>query len=142
MNVLESSGRRRAQAWLLLVACLALHVFDEAVTGFLDFYNPIVTQIRARWWFPVPRFTFGVWLGGLIVAIVVLLAISPALRRDTWWVRLIATIFGAIMVLNGIAHLAASIYYGRWVPGATTAPLILVGGAWLLGATWKTHELQ
>ena len=28
-------------AWLALVVALALHVADEALTGFLDVYNPV-----------------------------------------------------------------------------------------------------
>jgi len=47
-------------AWLLLVGALAAHVADEATTGFLDFYNPLVTSIRSRApWFPMPTFDFG-----------------------------------------------------------------------------------
>ena len=142
MRSSEVLSDTRGRAWLVLVGCLALHVLDEALTGFLEIYNPIVTEIRARWWFPVPRFTFGIWLGGLIVAIVVLLLLTPLVRRDRWWVRLMATVFGTVMVLNGIAHLAGSIYFARWVPGATTAPLILVAGAWLLKSSWFVVRSQ
>jgi len=37
-----------------------------------------------------------------------------------------------IMFLNGVGHLAGSIYLGRWAPGATTAPLLLLSSTWLL----------
>jgi len=64
---------RHARAWLTLVVILALHVTDEALTDFLFVYNPIVLQLRALWsWFPMPTFTFGPWLGGLIVLVIVL----------------------------------------------------------------------
>jgi hypothetical protein len=36
-------------AWLALVAALALHVGDEAVTGFLDVYNPTVRALGNSW---------------------------------------------------------------------------------------------
>jgi hypothetical protein len=48
-------GARHARAWSVLVAALALHVADEAATGFLDFYNPLVLSIRKSIpWSPVP----------------------------------------------------------------------------------------
>ena len=39
--------RSLARAWILLCLALALHVFDEATTGFLGVYNPTVLAIRA-----------------------------------------------------------------------------------------------
>jgi hypothetical protein len=37
------------RAWLALTVAFALHVLDEATTGFPDVYNPTVTAMRARW---------------------------------------------------------------------------------------------
>ena len=124
------SGRRirddRGAAWLFLVGALALHVLDEALTGFLDFYNPLVTQIRSRiGWFPMPAFTFGAWLGGLITLIVVLALMTPAVRRGAPGTRLACWVLSVILFLNGLAHLGGSVYFGRWLPGATSAPLML-----------------
>jgi hypothetical protein len=45
---------RYMRAWLLLVGALAVHVLDEALTNFLDFYNPLVLSIRSQLpWFPM-----------------------------------------------------------------------------------------
>ena len=44
----DAGASRHAQAWLLLVGVLAIHVLDEAVTDFLGFYNPLVLTIRSR----------------------------------------------------------------------------------------------
>jgi catechol 2,3-dioxygenase-like lactoylglutathione lyase family enzyme len=45
------------RAWIALAIVLAIHVVDEALTGFLDFYNPLVRDIRSRVsWFPMPRY--------------------------------------------------------------------------------------
>jgi hypothetical protein len=38
----------------------------------------------------------------------------------------------AIMLLNGIGYLAASVYFGRWAPGASTAPLLIAASLWYL----------
>jgi len=129
---------RHARAWLTLVVILALHVTDEALTGFLSVYNPIVLQIRAAWsWFPVPTFTFGPWLTGLIVLVVVLALLTPGIRAGGTLAAAGSIIFGVLMLMNGVGHLAGSVYFWRWLPGATTAPLLLAGGTWLLSTVWQ-----
>jgi hypothetical protein len=126
------------RAWLALVIALGLHVTDEALTGFLDFFNPMVLSIRARRpWFPMPTFTFGPWLLGLVVLVAVLTALAPAVRRGGPWTRAASWIFALIMLLNGFGHLAGSLYFRRWLPGATSAPLLLVSSVWLMRATLR-----
>jgi len=129
---------RHARAWLTLVVILALHVTDEALTDFLSVYNPIVLQLRAAWsWFPMPTFTFGPWLGGLIVLVIVLALVTPGIRAGGGLATAGSFVFGVLMFMNGVGHLAGSVYFGRWLPGATTAPLLLAGSAWLLRTTWR-----
>ncbi len=130
-----SPDPRRARAWRLLVAALAVHVADEAATGFLDFYNPLVRSMRAQLpWFPAPTFTFGWWLAGLVLLVVVLALLSPAVHRGAPGTRFVSWVFCGIMTLNGVGHLAGSIYFERWLPGATSAPLLLVSSAMLARA--------
>lgn len=38
--------RRWGYAWLGMATALALHVVDEATTGFLPLYNSVVSQLR------------------------------------------------------------------------------------------------
>jgi hypothetical protein len=123
---------RFGHAWVALTVTLAGHVADEAITDFLGVYNPIVRAARARigWW-PMPEFTFGAWLGGLSVLVVLLLALSPLAYRGSRALALAAYVYAAIMLLNGIAHLLASVYLERWAPGATTAPLMIAASLWL-----------
>lgn len=129
---------RHARAWLTLVVILGLHVTDEALTDFLSVYNPIVLQLRAAWsWFPMPTFTFGPWLSGLIVLVIVLALLTPAIRTGGWLVTGGSVVFGVLMFVNGVGHLVGSVYFRRWLPGATTAPLLLAGSAWLLRTTWR-----
>lgn len=132
----DDSTRRQAQTWFVLVAVLALHVVDEAMSGFLDFYNPLVTRLRSRVsWFPMPTFSFDVWLGGLIALVIVLAPIGVAVRRGAPGTRVASWAFAAIMLLNGVGHLAGSVYFGHWLPGTTTAPLLVVGSVLLIRAT-------
>jgi uncharacterized protein with HXXEE motif len=129
------SNKRFGRAWVFLTLSLALHVADEALTGFLDVYNPIVRSARVRFgWFPMPEFTFGVWLAGLCALVVLLFAISPLAYRGSRPIRLVAYPYAAIMLLNGCGHLAGSVYLGRWAPGATTAPLLIAASINLFAA--------
>jgi uncharacterized protein with HXXEE motif len=126
-------------AWLALTLTLAAHVADEALTGFLDVYNPIVLAARQRLpWFPMPTFTFGVWLAGLCALVALLLAMSPLAFRRAPIARVAAYPFAVIMLLNGIGHFAGSIYLRRWTPGTTTAAPLLVASAALLVAVRPT----
>ena len=133
MNTPANAASRFGTAWLLLCAALALHVADEALTGFLDIYNPTVQAIWQRAPFlSLPTFTFRIWLTGLIVAVVLLSALSvPAFRGKKWMVPL-AYVFGFFMLLNGCGHLAGSIYLGRLAPGVYTAPLLLAASIHLI----------
>jgi hypothetical protein len=116
-----------------LTVALAAHVADEALTDFLSVYNPIVRAARDRFgWFPMPTFTFDVWLTGLVALVAILLLCTPLAFAGAAFTRIAAYPYGVIMLLNGLGHLAGSIYFNRWMPGATTAPLLIAASIWLL----------
>lgn len=136
VSAADAAARRQMYAWLLLVAALALHVLDEALTGFLDFYNPLVLDIRERVpEFPMPTFEFDGWITGLIVLVVVLAALAPAVRRGAIGTRVASWLLSIVMLLNGFGHLLGSLYFDRWLPGATSAPVLLIAGVELARAT-------
>ena len=129
------------QAWLLLVGALAVHVIDEALTDFLEFYNPLVLSIRSQAsWFPMPTFTFGVWFAGLAVLVLMLASVAPAVRRGGVATKLASWALSTIMFMNGLGHLAGSVYFQRWLPGATSAPLLLAASVLLARATWERQR--
>ena len=120
-------------AWVALCVALAIHVADEALTDFLSVYNPTVRAIRARFPFlPLPTFTFRIWLGGLIVAVIALVSLSPFAFRAAEWLRPLAYVFGIVMAGNGVLHLAGSMWRRRLMPGTCSAPAILVAAIYLL----------
>lgn len=134
----DSAPGRHMRAWLLLVAALAVHVVDEALTDFLDFYNPLVLSIRSQSpWFPMPTFTFGVWFAGLVLSVLVLALLAPAVRRGAVGTGLASWVLSGIMFVNGIGHLAGSMYFQKWLPGATSAPLLLAASVLLARAAWE-----
>ena len=137
VNRAEAEIRHR-NAWVALVLSLGVHVADEALTGFLEFYNPLIRSMRERLgWFPMPEFTFGVWLTGLILAVLLLLALTPAVRSGVRGTVALSWFLSVLMFMNGIAHLAGSAYFGWWVPGATSAPLLLLTAFSLARATYS-----
>lgn len=125
-------------AWVALCLALAVHVIDEALTDFLSFYNPTVLAIRERLsFFPLPTFTFRSWLAGLILAVILLLLLSPFAFRKARWMTPLSYFFGAIMLGNGLLHIAGSFYLGRAMPGGYSAPLLLAASVYLLICTYR-----
>jgi Protein of unknown function with HXXEE motif len=123
--------RHRFIAWLLLCAALTVHIAEEASRHFLDLWNPEVTALGLG----ALRFTFPVWITLLALAIVGLLILSYWVRRGTWWTPVAAYTFILLMLSNGVAHLAFSIYERAWMAGAYTSPLLILGSIYLWIAT-------
>jgi hypothetical protein len=126
------------RAWLLLVGALGVHVLDEALTNFLDFYNPLVLSIRSQVpWFPMPTFTLGGWLLGLFLLVLVLAGLArqcggrPAIRLVSW-------VFGVIMLMNGFGHWWIGVL-SAMAPGATSASAA-AASVFLLQVTWQRHR--
>lgn len=125
-------------AWTLAVAALALHVADEARHDFLSWYNPRALRIRGVLGglpFP-PTFTFLPWLLGLMAAVLLLAALSPAAYAERSWMRPVAGVLAAIHLANGSLHVAGALTEKRAVPGLLTAPLLLATGAYLAWLVW------
>lgn len=132
--------RRLGSSWVLLCFGLALHVTDEALTGFLNIYNPTAREIARRLGFGPPTFEFRDWLAGLILGVVVVLALSPfAFQNSRGW-RPLAWFFAGLMFLNALGHTAgtiagrsfADITWPRPMPGFYSSPFILAASIWLI----------
>ena len=124
------TGRRRHWlAWMSLCGALAIHVADEALTGFLDRYNPIFREAREQ--YPLlllPTFTFEIWLPLLIFAVVMLSAASWFVWKGRWAMRPISHVFAIFMLVNGLLGLAGLIcetYMREFMPGVYTSPLLV-----------------
>ena len=124
--------RTHGWAWLVLTACLALHVADEAAHDFLALYNPVAVRIRAALPFlPLPVFSFPVWLGGLVLAVIVLAALSRYAFTGRAWIRPASYVYAVFMLFNGLTHIVGSLYTQRPLAGVLTAPLLVLASAFL-----------
>lgn len=119
-------------AWVALALALAVHVADEAANDFLAVYNPTVIALRDRiGFFPMPVFTFEVWITGLILGVLLLLALSPLAFRSSKSLGIFAYLLATLMLFNGLGHIAGSIYLHDWMPGVYSSPLLLAASIWL-----------
>jgi hypothetical protein len=128
---------------------LALHVFDEATTGFLGVYNPTVLALRQQlgWW-PMPTFTFDAWLQGLIVGCILLLALSVPIFYGARWLYIPAAIFAALTLLNAAGHIVftmlghtvATVRFPRPAPGFWSSPFLAAASIYFLIQLRKTRE--
>jgi hypothetical protein len=126
-----------------LCVALAIHVADEALTDFLSLYNPAVLAIRERNpSLPLPVFTFEGWLSLLIFAVLALAAASYFVWHGRWAMRPISYVFAAVMLLNGLLHIAGSIYMGQLMSGVYSSPLLLAASVALIIQTqaWRSND--
>ncbi len=137
MNISRQSRyRRHWLAWMALCSALVVHVADEALTGFLEWYNPTVRAMRER--YPsllLPTFTFEIWLSLLIFAIVMLIASSFFVWKGRWAMRPISYVFAGFMLMNGLLHIAGSLYTREFMPGVYSSPLLLAASIALIAYT-------
>jgi hypothetical protein len=138
-------------AWFALCVALALHIVDEASTGFLAVYNPTVTILRGRWsWFPMPTFGFWEWLLVLIGACGLLFCLTPVAARGMRGLRPLAWIYAALMLLNGLSHTlfsilghtVATVTFPRPAPGFYSSPLMLAASVWLMVRLRRTAGVE
>jgi hypothetical protein len=138
-------------AWFALCVAFALHIVDEASTGFLAVYNPTVTILRGRWsWFPMPTFGFWQWLLVLVVACGLLFCLTPVAARGMRGLRPLAWIYATIMFLNGLSHTlfsilghtVAAVTFPRPAPGFYSSPFMLAASAWLMVRLRRTAGVE
>lgn len=139
--------RRHWLAWMAMCGALAIHVADEALTGWLDWYNPTAREIREQYPYRLmelllPIFTFEVFLSLLIFAVVSLTAASWFVWKGRWAMRPISHVFAAVMFSNALFHIGHSIYMGKLMPGVYTSPLLLAASVALIVYTRQICKLS
>src|SRR5688572_13477998 len=129
----QTLRRNHWLAWMALCGALAIHVADEALTGFLELYNPTVRAIRDQYpLLPLPTFTFEAWLSLLIFAVAMLIASSFFVWKGRWAMRPISYAFAGFMLLNGFLHIVVSLYMREFVSGVYSSPLLLAASVALI----------
>lgn len=138
---IDKSETEHGLAWVILSLALAIHVADEALGDFLSFWNPLVRAIRERIpVLPLPTFVFEVWLAGLILGVLVLLALSRYAFHGARWMVPLSYALGVMMFGNGLFHILGSIYIGEMIPGVYSAPVLLAASIYLVRCAYRRAD--
>lgn len=140
---LGDGNQRFGIYWLFFGYTLALHVLDEAGHDFLSVYNPNAAAIRrALPLIHLPVLTLQEFIGGLTLALTLVLALTPFAFRGVRWMRWLAVPVSVVGgILNGSMHLLSSVYLKRFMPGVFSAPLVLLAGTLLLKEGLRRKEV-
>lgn len=144
------SNHRVGMAWILICVAIALHVADEAINGFLNIYNPTVLALREElgWW-PMPTFTFDMWLAALVTGIGILAALTPFAFRNVVWMRSILCFCSIVLCIgNACVHTLATIFgqtvstvhFSRPAPGFYSSPVLLFAAIYALVQLRRTQK--
>jgi hypothetical protein len=135
------AGRRPSRAglaWLLLCLALAVHVAEEALTGFLPVYNQAAHAIRELFPFlPVPTLSVTVWLSATIGLVAGLSALAPFAFRGLRFMRVATFGLALIALANVTGHIGGSIFAGSPMPGVYSTPLLAAAGIYGLIVAWR-----
>jgi hypothetical protein len=125
-------------AWLLMCLVLAIHIAEEALTGFLPAYNLTAEAIRGLFPFlPVPTLSLTLWLTATIGIVAFLTALAPFAYRGFALMR-VATVGLALVVLaNVTGHIGGSLLAGAPMPGVYSTPLLAAAGVYGLVVAWR-----
>jgi hypothetical protein len=130
-------------SYLILVGSLILHVIDEAINHFLDFFNLLVIKLKEHLTiFPFPVFTFKIWITGLTLAIIILIIITRFIQRRNRFAFVITRIFAVLMIINGLGHIAFSIYYKRIIPGMLSSPVLIFFSIYFIYQVQQSYKLN
>jgi hypothetical protein len=149
---MDPQFRHLGYAWIAFWLSLAIHVTDEALTGFLAVYNPTVIALRQELGFwPMPTFTFRDWLTDLIIGIVVLALLTPFAFRNARWLRpifyfvvVVAGLFNALghIIGTSLGHTVSTVRFPRPAPGFYSSPLLFVVSIYALIQLRRTRRTR
>jgi len=137
------SEQQFARAWGVMAWAILIHVLDEAYNNFLVVYNPAAMALTERYpWLPLPVFQFEYWLGGLLAAVFILMALTPVARRESMAILLAGQALALLAAVNGLVHIATTIAgrfpggfeFARPLPGFWSSPILIAASVWL----WRT----
>ncbi len=93
---------------------------------------------------PLPTFSFGVWLAGLIMAVAALLLMSQYAFAGRPWMRPLSYFMFVFMLGNGSFHILGTVVTRQAVPGVYSSPILVLSGIFLFGAVrryWREADI-
>jgi hypothetical protein len=145
------AAKKLGLAWVLMWIALAIHVTDEALTGFLAVYNPTVIALRAKLGVRLPVFTFREWLTNLAIGILFLALLTPfafgnarSIRPLFYFVAIVTGILNAVGHTIGtiLGHTVSSVRFPRPAPGFYSSPLLFLVSIYALVQLYRTRKRE
>ncbi|HMF07488.1 MAG TPA: HXXEE domain-containing protein [Thermoanaerobaculia bacterium] len=129
------AGRVGARFWLLALV-QAAHSIEEMRTGLYDFMWEATPRLG------LPRMGMSAVSFAVVnmAIIAVLLALVPFVGGERSWSLAVAWIVAVVEVANGVGHLTGAVIFRRYVPGAATAPLLILCGLALMSALRRSGK--
>ena len=59
-------------------------------------------------------------------------ALTLLVIRGGTFIRILTTVLGILMILNGLGHMLGSVYFGRLLPGFWSSPFLLVTAVYVV----------
>lgn len=119
--------------YLLMGLAQSAHSVEEMLTHLYDFFWVVSGRLHAVLsWYPQFRWPADLFGAVNILLVVSLLGSWPFVERRSKWALVLAGVWSVIETLNGLGHLSGEIYFRGYVPGAFTAPFLLVLGPMVL----------
>lgn len=132
------SGSRVGRTWLFLCLALAVHVAEEASTGFLSVYNQAAAAIRGLFPFmPVPTLSVTLWLTVMIATVAFLTALAPFAYRRLQFMRAATVGLSLVLLANVTGHIGGSFLARAPMPGVYSTPLLAIAGVYGLAVAWR-----
>jgi len=120
------------KAYLSLAIVQSLHSIEEVYMHLYD-YLEVAKQSFSYFDTLLPEIEIHPELFSVlnIIIITVIFVILPFVQLKQKWAVRFAWFLSVAEMLNGLGHIAGAIFLSRYVPGAFTAPLLVIAGALL-----------
>jgi hypothetical protein len=127
------TDRLERRFWFLALA-QAAHSIEEMLAGLYDFFWIATGRLhQALPVFPQLRMTPTTFAAINMGIIALLFGAVPFVRDRRGAALALAWAAAVVEVLNGTGHLAGTVVFSGYVPGALTAPFLLLTGILLIG---------
>jgi hypothetical protein len=139
----SSPWTRLVTVFLLLGLAQAAHSMEEMTAHLYDFFWIVTGIVHARFaWFAQFRMAPDTFAVLNMSFITLLLGSVSAVRARQAWALGLAALAGVIETLNGLGHLSGAVVFRGYVPGALTAPFLLVLGILTLRQLWRERAFS
>lgn len=137
---LSMARDRVGPLYLLLGVAQTAHSIEEMRAHLYDFFWTATGLFHSYLpAFPQFRMCAETFASINMALIALLLGTTPFVYAGKRWALALAGVAAVVEILNGSAHLAGAVVFTEYVPGAVSAPLLILLGLLLLRELRRRH---